>query len=252
MSGDYPDFVARFYDAVYARVRDDADARYYVDRMVEAPGPALEIGVGTGRVLLPALERGADAYGIDLSPSMLARLRDKLPPSEHHRVWLGDAGTFQDDRRFALVVAPFRVLGHVLAIDDQLRLLDNVAEHLLPGGRLIFDLYVPSPRILADGIHEVLDFDGEHAPGQRLRRTVSARSDVVNQLTHGTMTFAWQDDGAEIRRDWTFTLRFYFRYELEHLVARSRLRLESIHGDFDGSPLGPESRELVVTCRRPE
>jgi len=47
-------------------------------------------------------------------------------------------------------------------------------------------------------------------------------------------------------------MRFFFRFEVEHLVARSRLKLESVRGDFDGEPLAADSAELVVTCRRPE
>jgi len=47
-----------------------------------------------------------------------------------------------------------------------------------------------------------------------------------------------------------FQLRFFFRYELEHLVLRSPLKLATIYGDFNETPLNSESREFVVVCRK--
>ena len=78
MSHDYPEFVARFYDTVYAKLRDGVDNDYYLARIAASPGPVLEIGVGTGRLFCEALRRGADIEGLDISPSMIARARAKL------------------------------------------------------------------------------------------------------------------------------------------------------------------------------
>jgi SAM-dependent methyltransferase len=249
-SHDYPEFVARFYDTVYAEVRDGVDNDYYLGLIAASPGPVLEIGVGTGRLFCEALRRGADIEGLDLSPAMIARARAKLPERERHRLHLANAVSAQLDRRYALLLAPFRVLSHVEETADQLRLLDNVHAHLLPGGRFVFDLFVPAPRLLADGMPEHVDFDGEYAPGRRLRRLVSARSDVVSQRTFGRMRFLWDEDGEEREGAWEDGRGCFFRYELEHPIARPRLALESIHGDFQGGALAPDSAEFVVTCRR--
>ena len=154
-------------------------------------------------------------------------------------------------RRFALVVAPFRVLSHLASTGDQLRLLDAVREHLVPGGSFVFDLYVPSLQRLLEGLPEVCDFDGEWAPGRRLRRLVSsAPADLARQTNHVRMGFVWDEADGEHRGVWEFEMRFFFRFEIEHLVARSGLSLSSIHGDFTGGPLTAESREYVVVCRR--
>lgn len=251
MSETYPDFVARFYDAVYAQVRDGTDNDFYLARMAAAGGPVLEIGAGTGRLLREALRRGVDAWGIDLSPAMVERCRAQLPPDARERVSVADAVSMRLGRRFALVVAPFRVLSHVAAIEDQIRLLDAVHEHLVPGGAFVFDLYVPNLQLLRDGLPERCDFDGEWAPGRRLRRLVSsAPADLARQTNHVRMSFVWDEEGGEHRGDWEFEMRFFFRFEIEHLVARSKLRLETLHGDFAGGPLTAESREYVVVCRR--
>jgi SAM-dependent methyltransferase len=252
MSHEYPEFVARFYDVVYGSVRDGVDNAYYLRRALMSSGPVLELGVGTGRLFASALERGADVYGVDVSATMVERLRSKLEPRHHDRVFVADAVTMRLDRRFQLVLAPFRMLSHVLGVGDQLRLLANVHDHLLPGGELVFDVYVPSPRILAEGLRGALDFEGEYAPGRSLRRTSSVEADVVNQIAHVAMTFVWNEEGEEKRADWSFDLRFFHRFELEHLVARSPLELLSIHGDFKEGPLRSGSRDFVVVCRRPK
>lgn len=252
MSEPYPDTVARFYDAVYAQIRDGVDNAWYLGRMAGAAGPVLEIGVGTGRLFAEARRRGIDAWGIDSSPAMIAACRAKLEPHDRGRVSVADAVTWSTDRRFAMICAPFRVLSHVHTTADQLRLLDAVHDALLPGGAFVFDLYVPNLKFLLEGVPRHTDFDGEHAPGLRLRRIVeSAPADLSTQRTQVRMQFRWDEAGGERSDEWTFEMRFFFRFEIEHLVARSRLVLEAVYGDFTGAPMSAASREMVVVCRRP-
>jgi len=251
VSEPYPDFVARFYDPVYAQVRDGTDNDFYLARMAAAGGPVLEIGAGTGRLLREALRRGIDAWGIDVSPAMVERCQAQLPAERREKVSVADAVTMHLGRRFALVAAPFRVLSHVPEVEDQLRLLDAVHEHLVPGGAFVFDLYLPNLKLLFEGMPETCDFDGEWSPGRRLRRfTSSAPADLARQTNRVRMEFVWGEADGEHRGDWEFDMRFFFRFEIEHLVARSMLRLEALHGDFTGRPLTAESREFVVVCRR--
>jgi SAM-dependent methyltransferase len=246
----YPDYVARFYDAVYRQVRDAADKSYYVNKLVSCNGPSLEVGVGTGRIFLEALDKGADVYGTDSSAEMLAVLRDKLEPRHHHRIRQCDLVTMDLGKRFSLIAAPFRVLSHIIDIEDQIKALNSVSDHLVPGGVFIFDLYVPSLKLLLDGLPPTVDFDGEYAPGMRLRRTTSATSDLITQITSVTMAFAWEEEGQQYSRAWSFPMRFFFRHELEHLIARSKLKLKAIYGDFGESSLGSSSKEFLVHCIR--
>jgi SAM-dependent methyltransferase len=252
VSEPYPDLIARFYDAVYAKVRDGVDNDWYLQQMTAAPGPVLEIGVGTGRLFAEARRRGIDAWGIDLSPAMIGCCRAKLAPEDRGRVSVADAVTMRPGRQFALVCAPFRVLSHVHGTADQLRLLDAVHDCLVPGGAFIFDLYVPNLRFILEGLPEHVDFDGEYAPGRRLRRIVtSSPGDLSCQRNRVRMRFRWDEADGEHEDEWSFDMRFFFRFEIEHLVARSKLVLGAVHGDFADGPLTADSREFVVRCRRP-
>ena len=61
----YPEYVARFYDVIYSKIRAGTDSEYYLKQILKTQGPVLELGVGTGRLFVDALKQGADIYGID-------------------------------------------------------------------------------------------------------------------------------------------------------------------------------------------
>jgi len=247
---DYPDVVARFYDLVYAEVRDAVDVQFYIKKIKQTQGPVLEIGVGTGRIFRRALATGADIYGFDVSPGMLKYLKKNVMPSEYHRLSLQNAVDFSYDRQFDLIIAPFRVFSHLVNGEEQLMALRNIRNHLSDKGLLIFDLYVPDPKILAEGIPEQKDFTGEFAPGRKVSRYVSAHSNIVEQITYGQMKFVWDTKGGQTSRTWNFTMRFFFRYELEHLIQLSGLKLVKILGDYEGHKLNSKSREFISICSR--
>jgi SAM-dependent methyltransferase len=246
----YPNYVTRFYDLVYADVRDAVDVNFYLRKIRETSGRVLEIGVGTGRIFRRALTAGADIYGIDNSASMLKRLRKNLAPEEHHRVSLQSAVDFKFDMKFDLILAPFRVFSHLNTIEEQLSALRNIRQYLTNKGLLIFDLFVPNPKMLAEGISELLDFTGEYAPGKKVRRYVSSYSNIVEQMIYGKMKFVWDTNKGKISREWNFTMRFFFRYELEHLIQLAGLNLVTILGDFQGHKLNKNSKEFIVICSK--
>jgi SAM-dependent methyltransferase len=255
---DIPDFGA-LYDAmpVYAA---RADVAFYVDEAVRAGGPVLELGCGTGRVLLPTARAGATVVGLDGSREMLARCRAKLdaePGDVRARVTLheGDATALDLSTTFALVTAPFRILQHLVTIEEQLGTLDAVARHLAPNGRLVFDVFNPSLAALAaDRSVEREDTPTFALPdGRTLRRAFRVpRARWLDQVNETELIYYVADrPGApETRYVQAFDMRWYLRAELEHLLARAGFRVEAMYGDFDRSPLGDGSPEMVVCASR--
>jgi len=246
----YPEYVARFYDVVYQKVIPGKDIDYYLKKISEISGPVLELGVGTGRIFNKALEHGADIYGVDISKNMIDVLKTKIDSKFYNRLWVQDARNLKLKKRFDLIIAPFRMFSHIIQIEDQIKTLNAIYNHLNSGGRLIFDLYVPNLEIIINGFDNQLDFDGEYEKGQSLKRYITAETDAVNQITQIKMTFMWMENGKNIKKDWNFPMRFFFLYELEHLIFRSRLELVNIFGDFFENPLGPDSKEFVIVCKK--
>jgi SAM-dependent methyltransferase len=250
MAALYPETFARFYDQIYHQIRDSDDAEFYLGEINRTKGRVLEIGTGTGRFFLNALKRGADIYGLDISPSMVNVLLKKLDKKEHYRISIQSITDFKHNRKFDLIIAPFRVFMHLMEKEEQIRALNNVYRHLKSGGRFIFDVFVPDLRPLISGISNQIDFDGEYEPGKRVKRTVSTKPDLHNQLINIDFLLEW-DEGNEVKQEhWLTPLRYLFRFELEHLIERSDFKNYKILGDFLGNELNEKSREFIIICQK--
>lgn len=123
-----------------------------VDRLVALAdgGPALEFGIGTGRVALPLAARGVDVTGIDLSPEMVDRLRAKRG-GETLDVAIGDYASASVEGRFRLVFLVFNGINNLTTQDAQVDCFCNAARHLEPGGRFVIEVGVPDLRRLPPG-----------------------------------------------------------------------------------------------------
>ncbi len=250
MESVYPESFARFYDTLYHFHRDAVDNEFFLRAIKNCQGRVLEIGAGTGRFFSAALNSGADIYAIDISQAMLDVLVSKIPADQQFRVSLQDMLTFRFDFRFDLIIAPFRVMMHVIEKEDQIKALDNVFNHLNPGGKFIFDTFVPDLKPLINGLDRVTDFDGEYIKGKRLKRVVSTFPDTFNQVINILFHLEWDEDEVRKSDDWRTRLRYYFRFELEHLIERSKFGKYRIMGDYNGNPLRSSSRDFVVECEK--
>ena len=254
------EFVADFYDYVDPYVHRP-DVGFYTALATEHGGPALELGCGTGRVLLPTARAGVEITGLDVSDGMLSVCRSKLaqePPDVRARVRLtrGDMRSFDLERRFGLVTIPFRPFQHLVTVEEQMACLACAHRHLAPGGVLALDVFNPSLGRLVDPKYFE---ESEPEPtfvmpdGRSIVRTGrNASVDLTNQVIHVELIYyVTHPDGAHQRLVHAFPMRYFFRYELEHLLARAGFRVEAVYGDFDRRPVGAEAaRELVFVARR--
>jgi len=135
----YGERIADVYDDWY-RSADPA----MIDRLAElaGDGPALELGIGSGRVALPLRERGVAVHGVDASPKMVGRLRAK-PGGADLPVALGDFADFQLAERFPLVYVVFNTFFGLLSQEDQVRCFQCVARHLTEDGVFLMEAFVP-------------------------------------------------------------------------------------------------------------
>ena len=249
--------LAEIYDCVYA---DRQDHGFWAAVAADAAdgGPILELGCGTGRVLVPLARAGHEIVGLDLSPDMLARCRHNLaaePDEVRARVTLvqADMTSFELGRRFALVTAPFRGFQHLMGVEPQLACLARCHAHLQPGGRLVLDLFNPDPALLYAGGEADDEVPDEvvHCEGGRIIRwwgTVLeyGRAFQANQCE---MTYEITEPGDEApsrRVTEQFPIRYIWRYELEHLLARAGFRVVALYGGYDRAAFSNESEELIA------
>jgi SAM-dependent methyltransferase len=224
------------------------DVAFYVDAARQAEGPVLELGCGTGRVLIPTARVGAPIVGLDGSPRMLEICRARLAAETSEvqsRAALvqGDMRRFDLPLRFRLVTIPFRPFQHLLTVEDQLACLRSIRRHLTDDGRLVFDLVNPSIDLLANhplGVESGLEPEFTTHDGRRVVRCYrTIAQDRFNQTgTHELLYDVTHPDGRQERLVHAFTLRYLFRFEAEHLLARAGFAVEHLYSAYDRSPYG--------------
>lgn len=244
----YNECISRFYDIVYDRPAFEPALNFYLKEISQTDGASLEIGVGTGRIFVRALEKGADIYGIDQSELMLEKLKKKISAEDYARVTKQDVREFKLDKKFKLIFAPFRIFSHLIKVDDQLKALNRIYDQLEDGGRFIFDVFVPDLSRLLTDVENLKEFDGEYEPGKKLERYASMNYDNINQISNLTFKFVWDEDGETRTDECYFPFRYYYRFEIENLIARAGFNLEKIYGNFEKSELNETSKDFVVVC----
>jgi SAM-dependent methyltransferase len=228
---------------------------FFVAQSKEAGGETLELGCGTGRVLIPTAAAGCSITGLDFSPFMLKKCAENLqtqPAETRHRTQLirGDMTRFELDKKFSLVTIPFRLFQHLLTVAEQKACLNSIKRHLAQGGRLVFDVFNPRLPRLYDAKYqvEVEDMPEMSLPdGRRFRRTNRVVAFHHDEQYNDLEIIRYIDypDGRSERQVWSFPMRYYFRYELEHLLELSGFRVAALFGDFDKSHYTGESPEMI-------
>jgi len=228
------------------------DIGFYVDEAKATRGDVLEVGCGTGRILLPIARTGAAITGIDASKQMLERCRANLsaePAAVRSRVRLAqhDMREFSLGAQFALIIAPFRVVQHLTTVDDQLGFLGTVARHLAPRGRLVFDVFNPrfDKLVGADGVEREDTPEHRLSDGRTFHRAYRiARVRWIDQVSEAELVY--YVDGKRYVQ--AFEMRWYLAAELRHLLARAGFRVREMYGDFARGPLVDGCPEIVVTA----
>jgi len=261
----YDGFIADYYDEspiVRGRVGDVA---FYRDAVHEFGDPVLELGCGTGRITLALAEAGHRVTGLDISERMLERCSQKragLRTEARERMHLvqGNMVRFDLAEKFRLIIIPFRPMQHLLEIDEQVACLESVRRHLRADGprfgeqrgRLILDVFQTDAERMHDSSYQEEGFVAEYSmpDGRRVRImervTAFHRAEQRNDVE---MIFYVTDArGKEERLVFAWTLRYFFRYEVEHLLARCGFRVSAVYGDFDRSPLADNSPEMIFVA----
>ncbi|HJY84743.1 MAG TPA: class I SAM-dependent methyltransferase [Candidatus Binatia bacterium] len=254
---EYDRLDAAFYD--YYSLGVEGDVQFYIEEAGKAGSPILEIGCGTGRILLPIAESGVSIVGLDRAPAMLLLLRQKLAKyssDTQGRVELieGDMRNFSLSRRFKLVTIPYRALLHLLTPKDQRQALLCIREHLTDDGHLIFNIFDPSLEIIAAHLAPLgsaLKKDSEFIhpdTGHRVIVWDTRQYDPEQQMLEQYFIFEELDDeGKVIAKTYSpLTLRYVYRYEMRYLLELCGYKIEALYGDFRRGPFQYGGEQIWV------
>jgi SAM-dependent methyltransferase len=215
------DGIARLYDAWSTGVVEDVS--FYVDEALAAGGTVVELGVGTGRIAIPTAMAGVDVIGVDSSAEMLAVCAEQARRAGVDRrldLRQGDLRRPPVTERVRLVTCPFRAYLHLASDEERLEALAAARELLLPGGRLVFDVFAPS----ADDIEETHGRWIEREPG------IFERADWDS--TAQTLTLGVRGASGES----SMTLWWLEPQRWQALLGEAGFTVEACYGWFDRRP----------------
>lgn len=262
LAGNYEEYaaIADLYDYITPyHTRPDID--FFVQAAKISGGPVLEVGCGTGRVLIPTARAGVDIVGLDLSPHMLDVCQKRLhnePDAVQSKTRLlqADMRAFELEHAFQLVTLPFRPFQHLITVQDQLSCLGSIHRHLVQGGQLILDIFNPSlPGLVEDNLGQELGEEPAFTTpdGRRVshRHKIVAR-DYFHQINQIELIYyVIHPDGHEERLVHAFAMRHLYRFEAEHLLARCGFEVQQVYGDYDKSPYGSKyPGELIFIAQK--
>jgi SAM-dependent methyltransferase len=241
------------YDLVFESL--DFDVPFWLEVGRDAGGPVLELGCGTGRVMLRLLEAGCDVDGVDLHPAMLERLRAKAAAKGWTpQLVTADMQDFTMPRRYRRVICPFNAFAHAETTEAQLATLACVRQHLEPDGAFVVFMSYPGHRYWsAPDADPVLELETRGAdPGRRIQIWDQRTKDPVAQHQHSIVEYRELDEANRVIGSSRFetSVRWVYRYELELLFRLAGFARWEVFGGFGREPLTRDDQPMIAWAWR--
>ncbi len=237
----------------------EEDLALYLNLARRTGSPILELGCGSGRLLLALAQAGYRVVGVDLLPAMLERARHNLgsaPPAVQERIRLlcNDILDLDLAERFALAILAVNTLMHLETAPRQAQALRRAFHHLAPDGLLVVDLFSPHPTLLAPAEGELL-LDRvlvDPASGRPLLKFVARQADFAHQTITATFIYDLiEEDGRLVRTARSFPLRYLHRGEAEQMLRGAGFVIEGLYGSYDLDPYDDNAERMLFLARRP-
>jgi len=227
------DAIAELYDPWSRSVVEDVP--FYVAEARKAGGPVVELGVGTGRIAIPIAHRVIHVIGIDSSRAMLDACRRRAEDAgvaDRVELRLGDLRRPPIDEPVPLVICPFRSYLHLADDGERVEALEAARAALLPGGRLVFDVFAPAPDDIAE----------THGRWLEREPDIYERADWNTEARTLTLSVRGPEGAA------TMALSWITRDEWQRLLEETGFTVEACYGWFDRTPYrGGEDMVFVAS-----
>jgi hypothetical protein len=233
--------VAATYDEDTAAISTADAVQPVVDFLVRlaGSGPALELGIGTGRIGIPLAQRGVPMHGIELSRAMAARLRAK-PGGEEIGITIGDFATAPIEGTFSLAYLVFNTIMNLTTQRAQVDCFRNASAHLEPGGCFVVEVVVPGLQRLAPG-QTIQDFHVSET---------SWGLDEYDVVSQGLKSHSFEFVDGEVRHS-SVPFRYAWPAELDLMAQLAGMRLRERWGGWKQEPFTSESRQHVSVWEKP-
>ncbi|WP_204102659.1 MULTISPECIES: class I SAM-dependent methyltransferase [Spirulina sp. CCY15215] len=227
--------------------KTDIDRVFWWERVKECGDPVLEIGCGTGRVSIPLMEAGFSVVGVDFSQSMLAQARKKSDRVE----WIQeDIRTFNLERKFACILAPYYVLNYFYELEDLEAVLKNCKTHLKSNGKLILDIVHLSPKFWRElyelaGVVDTLRKFIHPRTGEKIEAKFDQEYDFERQIYSEIIIYHFPNGKVVSDR---LEHRIYFPQEIKAILKYNGFKVDRCFGNYDSTPFQENSPHHILVC----
>ncbi|MBD3210825.1 methyltransferase domain-containing protein [Candidatus Micrarchaeota archaeon] len=238
----YYDEFAELYDELSMGL--EGELEFYLKEAKKAEGPVLEAGCGTGRILLPLLEAGIDAEGIDNSPGMLDILKSKAREKGiRPRVRKSDMRNFRSKKKYGLIIVPYRAFLHVEKSEEQIRTLKNFKKHLRKRGRLILNFFYPDFDFMSRWNGKTTKQRKVKIKGKKHFLSEKTLYYPVEQLFRSIWTM--RDSDGKTKKMLKMRACYIYKKEFELLLRIAGFRKWRVYGGFEKKKLKNKEQEMV-------
>lgn len=247
------DEYAAFYDWENAQTVGRRDVPFWTRLASAAKGPVLELGCGTGRIVMPVAKAGATVVGIDRSAPMLDRARARVKRARlGSRVQLvrGDIRLLPfPDRTFPLVMAPYGILQSLLVDRDLTRTLEAVTRVLTRKGTFGLELVADLPAW--SEYSKRVSLRGRRGPsGKPITLVESVRQDRRRKITRFEQEFIEGRGRAATRRSFSLAFRTVTVPRMVARLEKAGLEVSSLLGDYQGGPWDMRAEVWIILARK--
>lgn len=245
---------AAYYDLIHDNL--DGDVGLWLSFAARTERPVLEVGAGTGRIAVQLAQAGHTVVGIDPSPAMLERGRQRADElaidvtfieGKVPEVTLG-AGYY------GLVIVPADVFLYCAHRDEQVATLAALGECLHESGIIALDL--PGPALWLDpdsNGQPQLVYSGTTPEGEPFDAWQLHEDDLAEQLRVLRVTYERTGSDGIVRRSQSeHRLHYVYPNECRYLLEQAGLFLLDLYGDYDLGPLTNDSERMIVIAGRSE
>ncbi len=208
---------------------------------IAAGGRVLELAIGTGRMSIPLAASGLEISGIEGSPDMVEKLREK-PGGKNIHVVIGDIADVEIEGPFDHVFLVFNTLFNLTSQEAQVRCFKNVARRLREGGTFLVETFVPDAERMRSG--------------QWIRTMkVDFASVWIEAALHDPIAQTFDFQRIRITESGLRLVPFVMRYalppEMDLMAQLAGMRLKNRWGGWRREPFTADSKMHVSLYEKP-
>src|SRR3990167_3820397 len=245
----YKNLCTQYYNLDKPIASSDA-LNFYFKYAKKANGPIFEPMCGTGRFLIPILERGFDIEGSDASQYMLSVCIEKCNSKKlNPKLYQQFLQQMAFKNRYSLIFIPSGSFGLIVNIEEAKKCLKILYDHLLPNGKLVFE--IETLRAIPNNLGNSQERYVDREDGGKILLTTLSSYHKENQVLQTICHYDFISNNKKIQTEIeTFQVRLYQDKEIDEWLKDTGFKIISRYGDYNQRPSNEDDELIIYECEK--